>query len=86
MPRYEEEFPDYYTEDYREHIYQHDFDLFDRLAGVEWLDQEERAEVFEAYYHGFIENDWDREYFFELTSMDPADFPWEDWREFMGYE
>jgi hypothetical protein len=86
MPRYEEDFPEYYPEDYRDQIRHEDFDVFDRLPGVEWLDESEREDVFEAFWHGFIENDWDRSYFFDMTGMDQGDFPWEDWREFMGYD
>lgn len=85
MPRYEEDFPDYYPEDYKDDIRLHDFDMMDRIAGTEYLDPDEYEQVFEAFYHGFVENDWDRSYFFDLTQMDQADFPWEDWREFMGY-
>jgi hypothetical protein len=62
------------------------FDMFDRIPGVQFLDTEDRADSFELFYENFVENGHDREAFFEYMGMEPRDFPWEEWREWMGYD
>lgn len=70
------------------------FDMFDRLPGSEFLSAEERAEGFQLFYEAFVENAGGhaREDFYDFWGFDydahgnAYDFPWEDWREWMGYE
>lgn len=72
--------------EYYEHNLEAGFDMFDRLPGVEFLDTGERAELFEKFNEGFVTPGGDREPFFDMMGMEVADFPWEDWLEWMGYE
>lgn len=37
------------------------------------------------YIEAMINSELDREEFFDRWDIDPADFPWDDWREAMGY-
>jgi hypothetical protein len=64
------------------------FDMWDRVPGTEFLDASEREAAFDAFYDAFVENvgGHSREDFFEIMNMEVEDFPWEDWREWMGYE
>jgi hypothetical protein len=62
------------------------FDMFERLPGVEFLDEDERAIAFALFYANFVEDQHHREDFFDYMNMDDRDFPWEEWREWMGYE
>jgi hypothetical protein len=76
-----EHYPDFYD--------QNDvagFDMFDRIPGTEYLDYDEYHEAFDLFYAGFVESGGDREAFFDYMNMSDRDFPWEDWREWMGYE
>lgn len=83
-----DDFDDYTYEEYHDY-YENNvdagFDMFDRLPGTEFLSTEERAEAFELFYSGFVEGG-DRSEFLEFMNMEESDFPWEDWREWMGYE
>jgi hypothetical protein len=63
------------------------FDMFDRLPGTEYLTEDERSEAFELFYNGYVDGDGhSRDEFLDYMGMEEADFPWEDWREWMGYE
>lgn len=76
-----EEYADYY-----ERSEAAGYDMFDRIAGTEFLDADERAEAFVLFYEGFAESGGDRDAFLDYMGIDAADFPWEDWAEWMGYE
>lgn len=75
------EHPDYY-----ENNLEAGFDMFDRLPGSEFLEDDERAYFFELFNDAFVEDSTSREQFFEEFGMEESEFPWEDWREWMGYE
>jgi hypothetical protein len=64
------------------------FDIWDRIPGSEFLDANERVEAFDRFYDAFVENagGHSREDFFTYMGMEQEDFPWEDWREWMGYD
>jgi hypothetical protein len=69
-----------------------DFNPWDYIPGVELLEPEERDLAFEYFYEGFInraqspdEREAARDIFFDYLGLAEENFPWEDWREFMGY-
>lgn len=88
------DFPYEEYEKYYENNLDAGFDIFDRLPGSEFLTPEERAEGFELFNAAFVENEGSgaREAFYDFWGFDyddagnAYDFPWEDWREWMGYE
>jgi hypothetical protein len=69
------------------------------VPGTEFLDDVEREEAFQLFYTGFVDRDISSDERFSAR-MDFADymgfvldddqniidFPWEEWREWMGYE
>jgi hypothetical protein len=80
---------DYSYEEYSKYYENNEeagFDMFDRLPGTEFLNEEERAEAFELFYEGFVESGGDRDAFLDYMGLEESDFPWEDWLEWMGYE
>jgi hypothetical protein len=77
-----EEYRDYY-----ENNVDSGFDFMERLPGWEWLEQDERQEAFELFNAGFLDDgNGTREDFFEFYGMTEDEFPWDEWREWMGYE
>lgn len=72
--------------EYYENNIESGFDMFDRLQGTEFLEPDERAYFFELFNDAFVDGSVSRDMFFEEFGMEPGDFPWEDWREWMGYE
>lgn len=76
-------------------------DIFDQLPASDYFDSEfDRDYAQQLYEIGFTHSadDYDaagidmdavyaaREEFFEFMQMEDADFPWDEWREAMGYE
>lgn len=69
-----------------------DINVWDFIPGTTELEPGERDIAFEFFYEGFIDRSLDRETheaareaFMDYMGLDDRDFPWEDWREFMGY-
>jgi hypothetical protein len=78
---------------------ENEHNIWDSIPGTEFLESDEREEAFQLFYTGFVDRDinsnerWDaREDFASFMYFDldehgnPIDFPWEEWREWMGYE
>jgi hypothetical protein len=90
MANIDDSFPYDEYSDYYENNVDAGFDMFDRLPGSEFLTGEERAEAFELFYEGYVmtgnADQEAREEFLDYMGMTEEDFPWEDWREWMGYE
>lgn len=66
-------------------------EFYDDLMGDYGLDEDEFGST--LLWEGWFDEDLDpderqeaRDAFFEYTGMDPYDFDWEAWREYMGYE
>lgn len=86
-PPDEFEWPYEEYQEYYDGIEQAGFDVWDYVPGIEFMDAEDQAVAFQLFYMGFIENDGrSRDDFFDFMGMEDADFPWEDWRDWMGYE
>jgi hypothetical protein len=87
MPDYENPYEEY--SDYYENNVDAGFDMFERLPGVEFLETDERQQAFELFNEGFVVEGSSlesREAFLDFMGMEDEDFPWEDWRDWMGYE
>jgi hypothetical protein len=78
-----EDYPEYYANNEEA-----GFDFFDRIPGTEYLTNEEAATAFAYFYEGFVNNESgiSHSMFFDYMGMQERDFPWEEWREWMGYE
>lgn len=67
-------------------------ELWDHIPGTEFFDTQERNDAMDLFLDAFGPTDLSpeerqdaREEFFEWMGIDDYDFPWEDWREWMGY-
>lgn len=72
--------------DYYENNIESGFDIWEVMPGTDYMSDEENHIAFHLFYEGFVEPGGDRDAFFDYMGMDPGDFPWEDWLEWMGYE
>lgn len=87
MPPFDDDSFDEYDEypEYYDNVHDSGMDFWDYIPGTQFLDAEESQTAFDLFYEGFMVENGDREAFFEYMGMEEDDFPWEDWREFMGY-
>lgn len=74
-------------------------EIFNEIPGTEYLEGDDRLYAQDLYELGFghTEADYDalgidpdtvhqaREDFFDFMGLEYDDFPWDDWREAMGY-
>jgi hypothetical protein len=72
-------------------------DTWDEIPGIPYLESWENDYASDLYERGFTHHAEDpgydaddvaeaREEFFEFMGLEDEDFPWDDWREAMGYE
>lgn len=73
--------------------------IWDQLPGTEFLTADETEHLFQLFYDGFVDRDMGSDarhdarlefaeemgYVIDSDGNIP-DFPWEEWREWMGYE
>lgn len=68
-------------------------EAFEALPGISYFRDYEYERAEGMFYEGWVDRDASpddrhdaREDFFEYTGLTMEDFPWDEWREAMGYD